>query len=177
MLKNALGATHPLVGMSLNNLALVYQTEGRITDAEPLFKRATAIAETAFGGDNRHLGESLNNLAELYRGQGRLAEAEPLYKRALAIYDKRQCPENVGVTMALNKSRPAVSGPEPHGGGRTTVDARNRDHREGTRTRSPRYDQSAEQPSVTVLVGVHLMRLSALLFLLERKPSSKICQW
>ena len=70
---------------ALNNLALLYDDQGRYAEAEPLYKRALAIDEKALGPDHPDVAQSLNNLAALYDDQGRYAEAEPLYKRALAI--------------------------------------------------------------------------------------------
>ena len=37
---------------SLNNLAMLYEAQGRYADAEPLFKRALAIREKALGPDH-----------------------------------------------------------------------------------------------------------------------------
>ena len=65
------------MGRSLNDLALLYEAQGRYAEAEPLYKRALAIDEKALGPDDPSVGTSLNNLAELYRAQGRYAEAEP----------------------------------------------------------------------------------------------------
>jgi hypothetical protein len=50
----------------LNNLALLYEAQGRHADAEPLYKRALAIEEKALGPDHPHVAVSLNNLAVLY---------------------------------------------------------------------------------------------------------------
>ena len=36
---------HPAVGAALNNLALLYQAQGRYPEAEPLYKRSLAIRE------------------------------------------------------------------------------------------------------------------------------------
>jgi tetratricopeptide (TPR) repeat protein len=88
--EKALGANHPDVAASLNNLAELYQAQGRYAEDEPLYKRSLAIKEKAFGPDHPDVALSLNNLAELYRAQGRYAEAEPLYKRSLAIWEKSQ---------------------------------------------------------------------------------------
>jgi tetratricopeptide (TPR) repeat protein len=74
------------VGRSLNNLALLYQSQGRHAEAEPLYKRALVITEKALGPDHPRVGTTLNNLAQLYRAQGRHAEAEPLVRRANAVW-------------------------------------------------------------------------------------------
>lgn len=85
---------NPLEAISLGTLGSLYKSQGRWTEAEPLFDRALAIHEELFGDSlrdgkaerpDRYFAISLNNLAELYRSQGRWAEAEPLYVRALAI--------------------------------------------------------------------------------------------
>ena len=43
--ETALGANHPDVGQTLNNLAIVYRAQGKYTEAEGLYKRALAIRE------------------------------------------------------------------------------------------------------------------------------------
>src|ERR1700720_3987334 len=69
--EKALGPNHTDVGASLNDLAGLYLSQGRYTEAEPLFKRALAICENALGSDQPELGMSLNYLAGLYLSQGR----------------------------------------------------------------------------------------------------------
>ena len=88
--------THPDVAASLNNLAGLYDAQGRYAEAEPLYERALAIWEKALGPEHPDVATSLNNLAELYRDQGRYAEAEPLYERALAIREKALGPDASG---------------------------------------------------------------------------------
>ena len=50
--EKALGPEHPDVATSLNNLALLYQAQGRYAEAEPLHKRALAISEKALGPEH-----------------------------------------------------------------------------------------------------------------------------
>ena len=80
-----LGSEHPQTATSLNNLAQLLQATNRLTEAEPLMKRALAITEASYGTDHPQVATSLNNLAQLLQDTNRLAEAEPLMKRALAI--------------------------------------------------------------------------------------------
>ena len=80
-----MGTDHPDTATSLNNLASLYQAQGKYAEAEPLFQRALAISEQQLGKDHPDTASSLNNLAGLYQAQGKYAEAEPLYQRALAI--------------------------------------------------------------------------------------------
>ena len=83
--KRVFGQQHPSVARTLNNLAILYQAQGRYTEAEPLYKQSLAMTKRVFGQQHPHVATSLNNLAELYRTQGRYVEAEPLLKEALAI--------------------------------------------------------------------------------------------
>jgi CHAT domain-containing protein/Tfp pilus assembly protein PilF len=90
------------VAQSLNNLAEMYNEQGRYADAEPLLKRALAIYEKALGPDHLDVGTSLNNLAFLYYAQGHYADAEPLFKRALAIREKALGPDDPDVATSLS---------------------------------------------------------------------------
>ena len=100
--ETALGPDHPEVGTSLNNLALLYQAQGRYAAAEPLYKRSLKIGETALGPGHPDVATSLNNLAELYQVQGRYAAAEPLYKRSLKIREIALGPDHPDVGQSLN---------------------------------------------------------------------------
>ena len=52
------GPSHPAVGTSLNNLAVLYERRGRDAEAEPLYKRSLAIREKALGPDHPDVGTS-----------------------------------------------------------------------------------------------------------------------
>jgi tetratricopeptide (TPR) repeat protein len=43
--ENTFGPNHPQVATSLNNLALLYQAQGKYAEAEPLYKRALVMGE------------------------------------------------------------------------------------------------------------------------------------
>jgi tetratricopeptide (TPR) repeat protein len=62
--------------------------QGRIAEAESLYKQSLATVEKSMPGDPILAG-SLNNVAQFYRGQHRYAEAAELFNRALAIYMPR----------------------------------------------------------------------------------------
>ena len=91
--EKALGPDHPDLAIDLNNLALLYDTQGRYAEAEALYQRSLTIREKALGPEHPDVAGSLNNLAELYRAQGHYAEAEPLHQRSLA--DERQLLETI----------------------------------------------------------------------------------
>ncbi len=87
---------------TLNNLAGVYQSQGKYADAEGLHKRALAIREKALGGGHPDVAATLNNLAILYGDQAKYADAEGLYKRALAIREKALGGGHPDVAQSLN---------------------------------------------------------------------------
>ena len=70
--EQALGASHPDVAQTVNNLALVYQDQGKYGEAEGLFKRALAIRETALGAKPPRRGRRASTIwRSLYRAQGK----------------------------------------------------------------------------------------------------------
>ena len=73
---------------SFNNLAEVYRNQGKLAEAEPLYKQSLEIWEKSLGPEHANTALNLTNLADLYHTQDRYQEAEPLYKRALAIFKK-----------------------------------------------------------------------------------------
>ncbi len=83
--EKAVGPDHPSVATSLNNLALLYDTQGQYAPAEPLYKRSLAIREKALGPDHPDVATSLENMAALYRATQREKEAEKLEQRAARI--------------------------------------------------------------------------------------------
>jgi CHAT domain-containing protein/tetratricopeptide (TPR) repeat protein len=62
--------------------------QARFAEAEPLYRRALAIDQKAYGDENPHVAINLNNLGLMYTQEAHYAEAEPLFKQALAIDQK-----------------------------------------------------------------------------------------
>jgi tetratricopeptide (TPR) repeat protein len=60
-----LGPDHPDVATALNNLASLLQDKGDYADAEPLYRRALAIAETTLGPEAPRSSAIRFNLKEL----------------------------------------------------------------------------------------------------------------
>ncbi len=87
---------------SLNNLARLYDAQGKYEQAEPLYQRALAIDEQVLGAEHPDTAISLNNLALLYYNQGNYEQAEPLYLRALAIDEQVLGAEHPEVATDLN---------------------------------------------------------------------------
>jgi len=69
-LKN-FGETDPDTLSSINNLAALYESQGRYGEAEPLYKRCLQLSEEVLGPKHPSTLRSINNLAALYESQGR----------------------------------------------------------------------------------------------------------
>jgi len=90
------------VAGALNNLAMLYGSQGQDAEAEPLYRRSIAILEKLDGLDSSQVAPELNNLAALYQRQQRYADAEPLFKRSLAIREKALGRDHPDVGQSLN---------------------------------------------------------------------------
>jgi tetratricopeptide (TPR) repeat protein len=79
------GPHHPLVAISLDKLATLYEVQGQHEKAEPLFTRALEIFEKASSPNLPFMASVLMKLAEIYRRTGREAQAQAMEKRAALI--------------------------------------------------------------------------------------------
>ena len=87
---------------SLNNLASLYNSQGKYSEAEPLYLDALEMRKRLFTGDYPDVASSLNNLAVLYRNQGKYSEAEPLYLDALEMTKRLFTGDHPYVASSLN---------------------------------------------------------------------------
>ena len=90
------------LSISLNYLALLYGSQGRYSEAEPLFLQALEIGRRSLPEDHPSLANHLNNLAGLYQSQGRYSEAEPLYLQAVEIHRRSLPEDHPGLATHLN---------------------------------------------------------------------------
>ena len=68
------GPDHPLVAIHLNNLAGLLRQTNRLSEAEPLFRRALAIDEMSYGPDHPTVAKDLDGLASLLHDTNRLSD-------------------------------------------------------------------------------------------------------
>ena len=87
---------------SLNNLAALYQTQGKYAQAELLFKQSLEYLERAIGPQHPLLATALTKLAWLYYATAQYDLAEPLYRRSLTIIEKTSGPEHPSAAEVLN---------------------------------------------------------------------------
>jgi len=100
--EQVLGAEHPGLAISLNNLAGVHQAMGAYNLALPLYHRALKIREKVLGPEHPDTAASLNNLAALYWAMAAYDQALPLYQRALKIREQALGPEHPDTSVSLN---------------------------------------------------------------------------
>ena len=74
------GSSHPEVATDLNNLAQLLTATNRLTEAEPVMRRALITFEHIYGPNHPNVATALSNLAQLLGATNRLPEAEPLLR-------------------------------------------------------------------------------------------------
>lgn len=92
---------NPRWAASVNNLGALYEKQGFVDQAEPLYQQSLEAREKILGKDHPDVAQSLNNLASVYQRQRRYSEAEMLYKRALSIWEKTRGPRHYKVAGGL----------------------------------------------------------------------------
>ncbi|XP_037423415.1 kinesin light chain 3-like isoform X1 [Triticum dicoccoides] len=75
--------------------------EGKLDEAEKLFKAALQEAKEGFGLRDPHAASALNNLAEFYRLRKAYEKAEPLYLEAIEILEQSFGPDDIRVGAAF----------------------------------------------------------------------------
>ena len=79
---------HANLATGLNNLAVMHLAQGKLADAEPLYREALTMLKRLHKGDHPGVASTLINLASLYEAQGKPADAEPLAREALAMLNR-----------------------------------------------------------------------------------------
>jgi len=96
------GAEHLMVALSLNNLAGVPYTLGKLEEARRLHERARAIRERALGPVSSDLAVSINAIAAIDESEKKLDDAERGFRRALEIWRAVLGPDHPDVAAAHN---------------------------------------------------------------------------
>jgi tetratricopeptide (TPR) repeat protein len=72
---------------AIHQLGNLYADQGKLGEAEQMYKRALQGKEEALGPTHTSTLYTVNNLGLLYADQGKLGEAEQMFKRALRGYE------------------------------------------------------------------------------------------
>jgi CHAT domain-containing protein/Tfp pilus assembly protein PilF len=100
--EKARGPDHPVVAVTLNNLALLLLHTKQTTEAESLFRRSLAIDERFYGPDHPRVAPLLHNLAHVEEQTKGVAPAEALLRRAIAIGEKAHGPDHPTLSASLS---------------------------------------------------------------------------
>jgi tetratricopeptide (TPR) repeat protein len=76
--------------------------QGKYAQAEPLFRKALAVAEEVLGPRHPDTADSYTNLATNLSAQGRAQEAQPLHCKALAIFEDVLGPKHPLTAQSYN---------------------------------------------------------------------------
>jgi CHAT domain-containing protein/Tfp pilus assembly protein PilF len=87
--ESRLRSDHPLLSITLRNLAAVAISLGDITGGRSLLERAMSIAEGNLGPAHPEITDYLNDLAIANNREGNSAAARALYERAIDILENR----------------------------------------------------------------------------------------
>ena len=87
---------------AFHNLALLYEHQGKMAEAEEMYQRALSGKEKAWGPEHISTLNTVNNLGNLYANQGKMVEAEEMYQRALSGYEKARGPEHTSTLDTVN---------------------------------------------------------------------------
>jgi tetratricopeptide (TPR) repeat protein len=101
--ETVLGPGHPLVALTLSNLAAVLADVKEYEMARPLLERSLAIHKKVYGPANWRTSYVLTNLADVLSRQGERAAARPLLERALVIRERAWGAEHPETVRALRK--------------------------------------------------------------------------
>ncbi len=96
------GADSPEALFALNNLASLNAEEGRVVEAEAMYRESLATARRVMGPEHLRTLTALNNLAQTLRQLGRPAEAEPLLREALELRMKTAKEDDAFALAARN---------------------------------------------------------------------------
>ncbi|EKD26633.1 MAG: tetratricopeptide TPR_4 [uncultured bacterium] len=86
------------IALVLNNIASIYNVQGKSFLAVPLLKFSIEIDKKYFG-ETETLALDLNNLAETYQLQGKYLNAEPLFLQAIKILEDAKLTANPKFTV------------------------------------------------------------------------------
>src|SRR3954453_12193695 len=101
-LAQAFGPRHPNTLISMSNLALVLNRQGRYSEAEPLYRETLQLRREVLGPRHPDTLRSLNNLASVLDNQGRYGEAEPLDRESLQLRREVLGPRHPDTLSSLN---------------------------------------------------------------------------
>ncbi len=100
--EQVLGAKHPAVAETLDNIAQLYSIKGNYGQAEVLFQRALMIFEQSAEAEKLNVATILNHMGQLYQRQGKYAQAEMFHEQSLTIRRQILGDDHIDLAQTLN---------------------------------------------------------------------------
>jgi tetratricopeptide (TPR) repeat protein len=88
LIGKVLGPEHPSTLNSMNNLALVLDSQGKHEEAEQMHRQTLELEEKVLGQEHPSTLSSMNNLALVLDSQGKNKEAERIHRQTLELKEK-----------------------------------------------------------------------------------------
>ena len=135
---------------AFHNLGLLYADQGKLVEAEEMYRRALDGKEKAWGREHTSTLDTVNNLGILYKDQGKLVEAEEMYRRALDGYKKARGPDHpTTLTIANNLYLLESSQGEQEGGKETFQQVLDGDEKAAD---TDKYSQSLPSSARSIMI-------------------------
>src|SRR5258708_10925491 len=90
MRRKLLGNEHQDVAPSLANLAILLDSEGKLSEAEAMYREALPVRAKLPGSEQSNVATWLGNLANLLERQGKISEIGPMFDDLLTPVDLTQ---------------------------------------------------------------------------------------
>ncbi len=100
--RQSLGDNHPDTLISMNSLASLYESQGKIALAEPLYLKVLEIRRRMLGEQNPQTLNTANGLANLYTDKGNYAQAEALQRKTLDVQRRVLGEEHPDTLLTMN---------------------------------------------------------------------------
>ncbi len=102
LIEGQFGGMHAEYSTTLQNLATLYQLQGKYKEAESLLLQSLEIDKKTFGDTHPQYGISLQNLATVYQKQGDFAKAQPLLEQVLLITENSVGKDHPSYSITLS---------------------------------------------------------------------------
>ena len=86
----------------INQLAMLYEAQGKLEEAEPLYIEALGANRATLGDRHPDTLIRINNLGALYQAQGKLEEAEPLFIESVDAHRATLGDRHPSTLIAIN---------------------------------------------------------------------------
>ena len=106
--EKVLGKDHPLMLVSMNEVARALNGQGKYAEAEKMHRETLALKEKVLGKEHPETLTSINNLALALDNQGKYAEAEKMHRERLALKEKVSGKEHPGTLRNMNNLAQAL---------------------------------------------------------------------